>query len=300
MLMSKTSSLFLVVVLVLMLLGAGCNQQPAPAQQQTQVKRIISLSPHVTEILYALGQQDKLVAVTDYCSYPPQASKKPHIGGLLNPNIERIILLKPDVLIGVPAHQALAEKLKKQGLTTVLLPNDQLTDVFFTIDSLGRLLNCEKQAKALIRTLKDSLSHYQRLAHSLNPENRRAVLVIGREPGTVRHITVVGPHTFLDSVWTLVGGKNVFNDLPVAYTQVGQEALLTKQPDIIIELRINEQWDSQKELQNFREWQPLFEVRAVQKRNIFVLTENYTLIPGPRLYLLAKDFYHILRNANDQ
>ncbi len=300
MLMSKTSSLFLVVVLVLMLLGAGCNQQPAPAQQKTQVKRIISLSPHVTEILYVLGQQDKLVGVTDYCSYPPQAAKKPHIGGLLNPNIERIILLKPDVLIGVPAHQSLAEKLKKQGLTTVLLPNDQLTDVFFTIDSLGRLLNCRKQAKALIRSLKDSLNHYQRLAHSLTPENRCAALVIGREPGTVRHITIVGPHTFLDSVWTLVGGKNVFDDLPVGYTQVGQEALLTKQPDIIIELRINEQWDSQKELQNFKEWQPLSEVRAVQKRNIFVLTGNYTLIPGPRLYLLAKDFYHILRQANGQ
>ena len=291
--MFTSKKLYLVFLFALFLL-AGCKTQPAVLPKKS-VQRIISLSPHITEIIYALQQQDKLVAVSDFCSYPPQVKQKQRIGGLLNPNLEKILLLKPDILIGTPAHASLAAKLKASHLPVILLPNDRLKDVFFTIDSLGRLLDCEKQARFLVQTIRDSLDFYRNLAKQLMPQKPSAALIIGRDPGSVRHLTVVGPHTFLDSLWIMLGGKNIFSDLKVKYAQVGQESFLTRKPQIIIEFKFKEQWNARKDSLNRLEWQSLSEIPAVQKGHIFVLTGDYTLIPGPRIYLLARDYYKILR-----
>ncbi len=249
----------------------------------------------MTEILYALGQEKRLVGVTDYCQYPPQAKEKEHIGGFLNPNLEKIIALHPDLLLGVPANAELARKLAAEHLPVVMLPNDQLKDIFFTIDSLGHLLNCPARAHQLHKSIRDSLLFYQRKVRALKHGVLRAMLVIGRDPGATTHLTVVGPHTFIDSLWSFMGGVNVFSDLPAKYAQVNRENVLLKQPQIIIEFKFNQPWDAQKDSLNKKEWQDLGHIPAVQTGNIFVLTGNYTLIPGPRVYLLAKDFYHVMR-----
>ncbi|WP_457565805.1 ABC transporter substrate-binding protein [Caldithrix abyssi] len=289
--MNKKLSFLLIVLLFFL---AGCKRQPADFQRAS-FERIISLSPNLTETLYALGQGDKIVAVSDYCFYPPEVNHKERIGGLLNPNLEKILLLKPDLLIGTPAHAELARKLQAYQIPFVLLPNDGLNDVFFTIDSLGRLLNCPGRAKQLLKTIKDSLSYYQALSRQIVKRAPRAALIIGRDPGSVRHLTVVGPHTFLDSVWTFLGGKNIFSDLAVKYSQVGQESFLTRQPDLIIEFKFKEQWSARRDSLNKIEWQPLSKIPAVKHNQIYVLTGDYTLIPGPRVYELARDYYRILR-----
>ncbi len=281
----------------LIIILGGCQTQPARNFSQPKFRRIISLSPHMTEILYALGQEKRLVGVTDYCQYPPQAKAKEHIGGFLNPNLEKIIALHPDLLLGVPANADLARKLAAENLPVVMLPNDQLKDIFFTIDSLGRLLGCASRAHQLHQSIRDSLLFYQRKAQALNHGVLRAMLVIGRDPGTTTHLTVVGPHTFIDSLWNFMGGVNVFSDLPAKYAQVNRENVLLKQPQLIIEFKFNQPWDAQKDSLNKKEWQNLGHIPAVQMGNIFVLTGNYTLIPGPRVYLLAKDFYRVIRAA---
>ncbi len=282
----------LVVVIVFFLVG--CKNQPARIFNTTP-QRVISLSPHITEIIFALEQQNKLVAVSDFCSFPPQVKNMERIGGLLNPNLEKILLLKPDVLIGTPSHASLAQKLAAYDIKSILLPNDSLNDLFLTIDSLGHFFQCTLKAQAVIKSIKDSLTFYTKQSRLLLNHAPKAALIIGRDPGTVRHLTVVGPHTFLDSIWVLSGGKNVFDDLKIKYTQVGQESFLTRQPEIIIEFKFNEKWNAQKARLNLLEWQDLHNVLAVRHKQIYVLTGNYTLIPGPRIYLLAKDFYHILQ-----
>ncbi len=290
----------LIVLFVFLLILGGCKTQSARDVSAKSIKRIISLSPHITEILYALGQQNKLVGVTDYCQFPPQAKQKEHIGGFLNPNLEKIISLRPDLLIGVPSNAELAHKLAGEHFKAVLLPNDQLNDLFFTIDSLGRLLHCPTKAKQLVKTIQDSLDYYRQKAKLLSRRHLTAMLVIGRDPGSTTHLTVVGPHTFIDSIWTLVGGKNVFNDLPARYAQVNRENVLLKQPRIIIEFKFNEQWNARKDALNKKEWQSLEQIPAVKFGNIYVLTGNYTLIPGPRVYKLAGDYYHILQTWASQ
>ena len=281
------------VIAVLMIL-AGCQTQPA-GQSSNKIQRIVSLSPNITEIIYALGQQDKLVGVTDFCKYPPQATKKQHVGGFVNPNIETIISLKPDVLIGLTSHRDLAHKLQNEHLRFVLLPDDRLKDVFFTIDSLGRLLGCEAKARPIVKAIQDSLNYYRQQSLRVERFHPKAMLAIGRDPGSTTHITVVGPHTFLDSVWTLMGGKNVFADLPAKYAQVNRENILLKQPDLIIEFRFGEQWNAWKDSLNRRSWQSFAGIPAVKNGQIYVSTGTYTLIPGPRIYKLAADYSRMIQ-----
>ena len=283
---------FFLIVLIWIL--AGCQTQPA--RNSSSVNRVISLSPNITETIYALGQQRKLVGVTDFCKYPPQARQKAHIGGFVNPNIEKIIALQPDLLIGLPSHHNLAHKLRNQPFKFVMLPDDRLQDVFFTIDSLGHLLGCQKQAVALVKRIKDSLQYYRQRALKAEQFSPLAMLVIGRDPGSTTHLTVVGPHTFIDSVWTLVGGRNAFADLPAKYAQVNRENVLLRQPDIIIEFRFNTSWNARKDSLNLRSWQSFASIPAVKNRQIYVLTGNYTLIPGPRIYKLAADFCRVVES----
>ncbi len=277
-----------------LLIGCQSDQKRSAGQ----VERVISLSPHITETIYALGMQEKLVAVTDFCRYPPEAAKKTKIGGLLNPNLERILTLKPDLLIGTPAHLELKTKLGSQGMAFLLIPNDRVWDVFKTIDTLGAVLNCARQALALKRQIKDSLHFYAAQARKSMKHPLRAMLVIGRDAPELKNITVAGPATFLSEVWEMAGGKNAFDDLPARYATVNPEAIQTHNPDCIIEFKFRQKWDENKDWENQRQWEKLSTLKAVKSKKIFVLTGDYTLIPGPRIFRLARDFSRIITRFN--
>lgn len=254
---------------------------------------MVSLSPHITEIIFALGAQDKLVGISDFCTYPPQTDQIERIGGLLNPNLEKLLSLKADLFIGTPAHQELALKLSEQHLRTVLLANDRFEDIFNTIDSIGVLLNKTDQAYKLQKTIHDSLAYYLAKVPRMQ-QKPKALLSIGREPGSIRKITASGNNTFIAEMWRQNGAENAFADLPAKYAQISSEALLQKNPEIIIEFKFKESWNTQKNIANKKEWASLHNLQAVQRGHIYTLTGDYTLIPGPRIYLLARDYQQIL------
>ncbi|MGD9487623.1 MAG: ABC transporter substrate-binding protein [Calditrichaceae bacterium] len=261
--------------------------------------RIISLSPNITEIIYALSLEDKLVAVTDYCNYPPEARQKEKVGGLLNPNLELIVALKPDLIIGPPAYHDTAEKLSAQGIRSLLLPMDNVNDIYSSIDSVGSVFQSEKRAEDLNQAIRDSITYYNSKIKELSIEMPSAMLVLGREPGTTRNISVLGPGSFVNEIWEGAGGINSFSDMKMAFAQVSREAVITRKPELILEFKFNEEWSDQKNQRNLEEWGDVNETPAVLKKHIYVLTGDYTLIPGPRTYLLAKDFYQILKEYGE-
>lgn len=285
------------ITLIIIGLSVLFSCQKLQEESQTQaVQRIVSLSPNITEIIFALGAQDKLVGISDFCTYPPETDQIERIGGLLNPNMEKLLSLKADLFIGTPAHQQLALKLGKKNLRTTLLANDRFEDIFSAIDSIGVLLNKTDQAHKLQKTIRDSLAYYQAQIPQIHP-NPRALLSIGREPGTTRKITACGNETFIAQLWKAAGGKNCFPDLPVKYAQINREALLNQNPDLIIEFKFKEQWNRTKDEANKKEWADLKNIRAVHEGHIFVISGDYSLIPGPRIYLLARDYQKILKQV---
>jgi len=119
--------------------------------------RLISLAPHITEILFELKAGDNLIAVTDFCRFPDAAMQKEKIGGLLNPNIEKIVALKPTHVFGVPAHADLAKVLSQFQLEVTMLSNETILDFLDSVSKIGRMIDRESTADDFARTFTDSL-----------------------------------------------------------------------------------------------------------------------------------------------
>lgn len=280
--------LIFTIPLAVILTSHGCLDQKQK-QVQSQ-KRIVSLSPHTTEIIYALGGDDNLIAVSDFCRFPPEAGKKEKIGGLINPNIEKIVSLRPTLLIGVPSHAKLNDELAKFQLSVIMLPNENISDVLATIDTIGTLLDRKDDAALLIKNIKDSLSVIKTENGMQRP---RGMLVIGRERGTLKNITAAGEDTFINEVWEIAGGMNLFSDLPSRYSAVNLETIITRNPEVIIEFDIDGVPDVRK-TDDAKIWKQLDHISATANGNVFIVTGSHTLIPGPRLVLLAKQFRTII------
>jgi iron complex transport system substrate-binding protein len=279
----------LFIFLILFIIVA-CSER---RDQQITSKRIISLAPHISEIIYAIGAEEELVAVTDFCRYPNEVMNKEKIGGLLNPNIERMLRLRPTHLFGVPAHESLNQELQKFGLSVFMLPNETIADVLYSIERVGEETGHEDGAKHLITNIGDSLAILKAELRSL-----RAMLIIGREKGTLRNVTVTGSNTFIDEMWQLVGGQNIFSDLPSRYGNITLEEILRRNPDIIIEFDV----DGERGVitqDPAREWEIFKNVKAIRNKNLFLIRGTHTLIPGPRMVLLAEDFSQVISLASE-
>ena len=291
--LKNLSNIVVTVTLIVILSFSGC--QNYSEEKDVSETRIISLAPHTTEIIYALEAQDKLIAVTDYCRFPRDAQTKDKIGGLLNPNIEKMVSLNPTHLFGLPSHEKLGKDLQKYGLKVTMLSNENISDVLNTITSIGQNIDHVDQAKKLLNQINERLDSLKMIGSS---RAISAVLMIGREKGTLRNITAAGPDTYVDELWDLVGGNNCYSDLPIRYGTINLESLLLKDPEVIIE------FDMKRERGIFRreitsEWNYLKNLQAVKHNNIFVIGGNHTLIPGPRLVLLAEDFSKIIMAVSD-
>ena len=285
-------------LLILLLIGilclSGCK---ADHNKHAHEKfRIISLSPHITEILYKLGAQENLIAVTDFCRFPEEVMKIEKIGGLLNPNIEKIVSLNPTHVFGVPAHADLATALHQFQIQITMLPNETILDFLDTVAKIGRMIDKELMATDLIRDFTDSLNAF---SIPQRTDVLTAVLVIGRENGSLRNITVAGTSTFISELWEKIGGSNIYSDLPTHYATITVESLLIRNPHIIIELNSSDPAEV-THLSSGTDWHNLSNVEAVQMNHIFKISGNHTLIPGPRMLALARSFAEIIKKVHDE
>src|SRR6516162_5333338 len=158
-------------------------------------QRLISLAPSVTEIVYALGRGDRLVGDTEYCDYPPEAKRKPHVGAVLNPSLEQIVALKPDLVLGIAEanRRETAEQLDRLGIPLYGLTAHTMDDMLRSVDDLGDLLGREAEAGALIERLQNRI---QAVAERVKGRPRPKVLfVVWYQP-----LVTAGPHTFISDV----------------------------------------------------------------------------------------------------
>jgi iron complex transport system substrate-binding protein len=283
----------IIILFIISIFFISCNQKENTDDKKEI--RIISLSPHFTEIIYALEMDSNLVAVTDFCKYPPDARNKENIGGLLNPNIEKIVSLKPTHLFGVFSHANLNLELSKFGLEILMMPNETLDDIQNVITKISDTLNIEDKGKQLTDSINIKLSKLKK--GNFDKLKSKAMMVIGREKGSIKNITVAGPNTYLNEIWELLGGQNIFNDLTNKYATVNIEEIIERNPDIIIEFNMNSA-EGIKNTAPGKEWYYLNDVKAVKQKKIFEIGGNYSLIPGPRIVNLAVDFNTILTSVN--
>jgi ABC-type Fe3+-hydroxamate transport system substrate-binding protein len=263
-------------------LCAGLAAALPAAQPRQTPKRIVSLVPNVTEIVYALGAGSRMVAVSSYDTYPPEVSRLPRVGALLDPNVERILSLKPDFVIVYGSQEDLKQQLAKAGIQAFSYRHAGLEGVTRTIRELGAQLGEELPANALASLIERGLDDIrQRVRGRPRP---RTLIVFGRERLSLRGMYVSGGVGFLHDMLGVAGGENVFAEVKTESVQASTEQIIARRPDVIIEARAtNTAYPVGERDEELRTWSALGSVPAVRNRKLFFLFDDRIVIPGPRV-----------------
>jgi len=255
------------------------------------------MSPAVTEIVFAIGQGDKVVGISEFTTYPPEALSRPVCGGFFNPNLERILSLRPDLIITQGRADRLTDFGRDHQIEMLSVELEDLESVFATIEGIGRVLRADEEAGVLCARMRLRLAEV-RLAVKRRPRPR-VLLLVAREPGSLRGLTTVGPNSFLSDLLGLAGGENVFADAAQPYATISKEALLERGPEVIIELHGEGMIDASEEARIREVWSAMAGLAAVRDGRIYAVGSTYAMIPGPRLVELAERLADILHGRGE-
>jgi iron complex transport system substrate-binding protein len=269
-------ALFPLLVLCLaapLTLAAGCRKSTDRTTSRAAA-RVVSLSPSTTETLDAIGALDRLVGRSRYCDYPPEVRKLPQVGGYVDPSLEAILGLRPDLVVGArgPMGAGLVDRLDHQGIATFFPPTESVAQVREMILALGERTGHATQAQAVVKALDARLAAVAR-AVSGKPRPR-ALLVFGLEP-----VVVAGPGGFPDEMLRLAGGENVVREGP-AYPTIGFERVLALDPDVVLDAAMEEGHGQTRITTEAPGWR---DVRAVRAGRVVAIQDESVLRPGPRL-----------------
>jgi len=239
---------------------------------ENEPQRIISVAPNITETIYALGMQDKLIARTDYCDYPEQVLEKDSIGSLREPNIEKILELNPDLIIASTHFDPdVLKKLEDSGLTVaVLYGEESFEGVYNTILKTGRLLNADENANAVVTDMQAKVKKVNEAVEN-QPKPKTYYVVSYGEGGDY---TATG-ETFISQIIDMAGGENIAND--ATGWKYNLEALVEKNPDIVICSKYFEAKAGIKSANGYNE------LTAVKEGKLFEIDNNMLDRQGPRL-----------------
>jgi iron complex transport system substrate-binding protein len=245
-------------------------------------QRIISLVPAVTEMLFAIGAGRQIAAVSSYDSFPPEVKALPKVGALIDPNVERILSLKPDLVIVYGSQTDLKQQLARAGIDMFDYRHGGLADVSTTIRALGQQTGHEAEANDLVAGIQRGLDDIRTRVQGR--ERPRTMLVFGRERQSLRGIYASGGVGFLSDMLAAAGGENVFADVKQESVQASTEVILTRKPDVILEVRSDSgalaPADRAAEL---AVWRAVPSVPAVRNGRVVFLSDDRILVPGPRV-----------------
>jgi len=248
--------------------------------------RIVSLGPNITEAVFALGLGDRLVGVSGFSTYPPEARSLPQLGGYLNPNLERLLVLKPDLVLVQYEPEKVARFCQKEGIRLVRVRMDSLDSIYEGLSVLGRTLGVPERADRLRASIQAELKG---VAASVSALPRRRVFVcLGRAPDSLSGLFTAGGSSFLTEVLKVAGGDNIYADLNRSYPEISKESLVKRAPEVILELRPGEHIGADRARRIKADWQALRGLPAVDAGRVYLLTQDHLLIPGPRVGAVAR------------
>jgi len=255
-------------------------------------QRIISMSPSITETLFALGVGDRVVGVTDFCIYPKEACALPKIGGLLNPSVEAWVQLKPDLIIHQDDSHKLRINAKNLRIQTLAISMTRLQNIFETIKIFGKALGCKTAAQALVQKLQSGIEHHRSRLKDVTPKKTLLLLGEGSDPGGALY--AVGKSTFLGELLELAGGENILTDPTINYPKISKEFILRHSPEIIIEAGPDANVPVEEKEKKLKQWQRFPTLTAVKNKTIFFIGADYILIPGPRFLNILNHFARVI------
>ena len=248
---------------------------------QSHPRRIISLVPALTEMLFAIGAGPQVVGVSSYDEYPPSVKSLPRVGALIDPDTERILSLQPDLVITYGSQVDLQTQMRRASIPTFDYRHGGLDHILVTIRQLGQRTGHNPEANAVVEGIEARINAVKaRVAGKPCPYT---LLVFGREPRALRNIYVSGGSGFLRDMLVAAGGQDAFEDVGRESIQATTETILSRSPEVIIEIR-SENIPIGKELDDeLATWARLAAVPAVRNKRVYFITGQQMTVPGPRV-----------------
>jgi iron complex transport system substrate-binding protein len=268
---------------ILALLCVLCVLSVEALAQTSQ--RIVSLIPSVTEMLFAMGAGGRVVGVSTFDRFPPEVAGKARVGGLIDPDIERILSLKPDLVVIYGTQTDLRAQMDRAHIPMFLYEHAGLADITATIRAIGRRVGSEPAAKALAGRIDADIDDVRRRV--IGKPRPRTLLVFGRDSETLRGIYASGGLGFLHDMLEAAGGANVFADAKRQSIQATTELVLARAPDVIIEIESTG-------TPNPEAWNALGSVPAVRNHRVYLLLGDEMVNPGPRVAQAVRRIAHAL------
>ncbi len=281
----------LVLCSLLLASCTGGSVDPESPSVGPAPQRIVSLSPNVTEILYGIGAWPQVIAVSEYCSFPEDVKNKPRVNGWDRTNLEQVVALKPDFVIGVEAQEPFVrDKLEKLGVRSLFLRGQKLADVLRSIVDIGRSTGHEAAAIELLTKTEGEIEQVRQAVANL--PRPRVLCVVDRLPGTIRDIYTATRGSYIDELIQIAGGEPVAPPGDQGYGKITKEAVLSLNPEVIIDM-------VQGSKGKFGEdpitvWNELAEVQAVRDKRIYPMTDEWVIHPSQFVGQTAKTFARVL------
>ena len=267
--------------------GAG-SAPPCPAKPA----RIISLTPSTTEILHGVGAFGRIVAVSDYCTYPAEVNGLPRVGGWNNPNMEQIAGLRPDLVVFSDAQaQFVKDKVEAAGIRTLAVPSRTLEDAYRAIEMIGSATGNEREAQELLARTRAQVEEVR--ARTRDLPRPRVLCVVDRVPGTLRDLYVATEGSFIEQLIEAAGGESVAPPAHGGWGKMQKEAVVALDPDVVLDLMMH------KDGGNFDEdthavWKELPTLRAVREGRVHPVRDETVLHPSHLVADSARKFAELI------
>lgn len=293
-------------------LTAGCERHATESTEPATVDRIVSTVPSITEVLFEIGVGDRIVGDSKFTVYPPETAEIEKIGGLYDVSLEKIVTLKPDLVVTLQEADSIRQRLSIFEIDTISVDHKTLEGVLESYEILGLRLGPEilETARQRRRELEERLRSFER--KSRESETVRVLLCVDRSRGTgrIQNLYAVGTSPFYREVIRLAGGENVALETGLPFAGLDAEGIVHMAPDVIVELFTGEGAVAATQLNDDekthlidaarQDWKTLpGRVPAVEKDRIFVITEDFATIPGPRTPLLVERLVEILDRCRE-
>ena len=256
-------------------------------------ERIIALSPAINEIIFALDAGEQIVANTDYALYPKASIKLPKVGGYFSPSLEKIVALKPTIVIMQQNNHKLSLKLKRLGIKSKIIKIDKLQNIKDAIKEIGLTLNKKKEAQKIVDTINSELN---KLHHIIN--GKKILIVFGRNTDLSKHVFVAGQNLYFDEIINESNNTNALQSTRKGQPILNMENIIASNPDIVLLLARCEA-DGVSNDGLIKPWLEL-PISASKTKAIYINSNIYAGLPSDRLALFLRDFREVLEDYKEK
>jgi iron complex transport system substrate-binding protein len=283
------------MALNILLNSCKSDKEERSGKVDDRCKRIVSTAPSITETLFELGLGERIVGVSDNCSYRQKLKNIEKVGKVLDLSYESILIKEPDMVIFPAYHSQQAEKIRKLGVQTLTVDHSTIEGFIESMDSISRICEKDKQTEQIRSKYKDIIE--KKFSPEVKTDEKiKVMIVVGREylENGIKDVYIAGKDGFYSEILSLFEGFSNVYDGNIAYPKIQIEGVVTMSPDIIIDIVTNRKMTN-KELEKMGDdWKVL---EAIKKDSfnsrIFVVNRNYWSIPGPRFIKIIEDMNKI-------